>query len=162
MTWDIDYKRKVIQPSDWKQRADFFHEQGNKIATLNGSFDILHAGHLKIIYEASKQADLLIVALNSDASIKKYKSIKRPIIPLEYRLQLVAALEFVNFVTWFDETDPIAFIENFKPHVHVNGQEYGENCIESETVKRYGGIIHLVELKKGLSTSDIILKINTL
>lgn len=162
MSWESEYKRKVIHPNQWKEKTSLFRENGYSIATLNGSFDLLHAGHLKIIYEASQQADILIVGLNSDTSIKQYKSLKRPIITLEYRLQIMAALEFVDYVTWFEETNPIRFLEEIRPNIHVNGQEYGENCIESETVKRYGGTIHIVDLKEGLSTSDIILKINNL
>ena len=112
-----------------------------------------------MIYEASQQADLLIVALNSDASIQKYKSLDRPIISLEYRMQMMAALTFVNYVTWFEETDPRNLLSTIKPDVHVNGAEYGEKCIEAETVKRYGGKIHIAPLIPGLSTTQIISKI---
>lgn len=117
---------------------------------------------MKIIYEASTLADVLIVALNSDSSIRKYKSEKRPIIPLEYRLQMMAALEFVDFVTYFDETDPIKILDVIKPNVHVNGAEYGQNCIEREIVEKNGGRIHIVDLKPGLSTTNIIEKIKSL
>ena len=117
---------------------------------------MLHAGHLHIIYEASKQADCLIVALNSDASIKQYKSPSRPIISLPYRLELMAALEFVSFVTWFEETDPRSLLSCIKPDVHVNGAEYGAQCIEAETVLAYGGRLHIVELIDSLSTTNII------
>src|SRR5437016_340427 len=95
--WSSEHKRKVIHPEALEIVIGKLREEGNTIATLNGSFDLLHAGHLQIIYEASQTADLLIVALNSDASIKKYKSPNRPIIPLEYRIQMMTALEFVNY-----------------------------------------------------------------
>ncbi len=121
----------------------------------------MHAGHLHMIYEASKQADVLIVALNTDDSIRKYKGETRPIVPLTYRLQMMAALSFVDYVTYFSEEDPIRILSLIKPDVHVNGSEYGENCIEAETVKKYGGRMHIVALKKGLSTSEIINKIKT-
>lgn len=130
------------------------------LVTLNGSFDLLHAGHLQIIFEASQLGDLLIVALNTDASIQKYKSPKRPIVPLEYRLQMMAALEFVDYVTWFEETDPRQLLSKIKPNIHVNGAEYGD-CIEGETVRSHGGKVHLVELISGLSTSQLIRKIQT-
>src|SRR5690606_2349043 len=118
----------------------------------NGSFDLLHAGHLQILYTAAQAADVLIVALNSDRSIKEYKSPKRPIITLDYRMQMIAALCWVDYVTYFDETDPIALLTKIKPDIHVNGSEYGENCIEAEIVKRYGGRIEIVPLVPGLST----------
>lgn len=156
----VDFSlRKRIDPSVLEARVKEIKKSGKTIATLNGSFDLLHAGHLHIIYEASLQADVLIVALNTDASIQKYKSPKRPIIPLEYRLQMMTALSFVSYVTWFEETDPIAILGKIKPNVHVNGAEYGENCIEAEVVRKNGGKVHIVSLVPGLSTSQVIKKI---
>jgi rfaE bifunctional protein nucleotidyltransferase chain/domain len=119
----------------------------------------MHAGHLHIIYQARLQADVLFVALNSDASIRAYKSSNRPIIPLTYRLEMMAALEFVDFVTWFEETDPCALLSKIRPDVHVNGVEYGAHCIESDTVRSFGGRMHLVDRIASLSTSSIIEKI---
>lgn len=141
---------------DWANRI---RKEGKTIATLNGSFDLLHAGHLEMIHQASLQADVLIVALNSDSSIQAYKSPNRPIVSLEYRLQMMSALEMVDYVTWFEETDPIALLSKIKPDVHVNGAEYGENCIEADVVRSHGGRIHIVELIPGLSTSRILEKV---
>lgn len=154
------FLRKLILPQNLERAAKEIRSKGKTIATLNGSFDLLHAGHLEILYQASKQADCLIVALNSDASIKQYKSPSRPILALEHRLQMMAALEFVSHVTWFDETDPRNLLEKIKPDVHVNGAEYGENCIEAETVKAHGGRLHLVQLIPGLSTTQILRKLS--
>lgn len=153
------FSQKWIDPSVLEEKTHELKESGKTIATLNGSFDLLHAGHLHMIYEASLQADLLILALNSDSSIQHYKSPLRPIVPLEYRLRMIAALEFVDFVTAFEETDPRVLLSKIKPHVHVNGAEYGANCIESDVVKFHGGRIHIVELIPGLSTSTLIKKI---
>lgn len=157
--WKSAQHRKRVEPADLPALIAKLRKEGKTIATLNGSFDLLHAGHLHMIYEASQQADVLIVALNSDSSIRRYKSIHRPIISLEYRLQMMAALEFVDYVTWFDETDPCKILSIIKPDVHVNGAEYGENCIEAETVKKNGGRLHIVQLVDGLSTSAVIKKI---
>ena len=112
-----------------------------------------------MIYEASLQADVLMVALNSDSSIKRYKGKDRPIIPLQYRLECVSACEFVSYVTWFDEDDPRELLGKICPEVHVNGPEWGENCIEKDIVKKHGGRIHIVNLSYGLSTSKILKKI---
>ena len=142
-----------------EEKISLIKRQNRKIVTLNGSFDLLHAGHLQIIYEASLQGDMLIIALNTDNSIKKYKSLSRPIIPLEYRLQMISALEFVDFVTYFDETTPIKLLDIIKPNIHVNGKEYGKNCIEEAIVKKNGGKLHIVDLIGDLSTSQIIKKI---
>ena len=162
MNWKEACKKKWIAPDQLEQKVAELRKSGKTIATLNGSFDLMHAGHLHIIFEASKVADCLIVALNSDASIQAYKSPLRPIVPLEYRLEMMAALEFVDFVTWFEETNPIKLLEKIHPDVHVNGAEYGENCIEADVVRRHGGRIHIVTLVPGLSTSTLIKRIQDL
>ncbi len=159
MSWEIASQSKIIDPEILPLKIAGLRKEGLKIATLNGSFDLMHAGHLQIIYGASKVADVLIVALNTDRSIQEYKSPLRPIIPLKYRLQMMAALSFVDIVTWFDETNPCSILELIKPDIHVNGAEYGEQCIESETVRKNGGKIHIVQLVPGLSTSSILEKI---
>lgn len=161
-TWLAASQAKIITPDQLEKKVAQLRAQEKKIATLNGSFDLMHAGHLHMIYEASQVADILILALNSDQSIKQYKSPARPIIPLEYRLQMMAAIEFVDYVTWFDETDPRKLLSIIKPDVHVNGAEYGENCIEADVVKQYGGKVHIVDLVQGLSTTQIIKKIKSL
>ncbi len=130
-----------------------------RLATLNGSFDLLHAGHLQILYEASQQADHLLVALNSDLSIQSYKGPDRPLIPLEYRLQMVAMLSCVDTVTWFDETDPRHFLSIIQPEVHVNGAEYTTSCIEADTITHFGGELYLVDRIPGLSTTNLLKKI---
>lgn len=157
--WSEAYLKKRVEPKDLCRWAEAIRKEGKTIATLNGSFDLLHAGHLEILFAASQVADVLIVALNSDASIKAYKSPERPLIPLEYRLRLIAALEFVDFVTWFDETDPRALLSQIKPDVHVNGAEYGANCLEANVVREQGGRVEIVDLVPGLSTSEIIKKV---
>lgn len=159
--WSKECHAKYIPPSQLEKSISKLRQEGKTLATLNGSFDLLHAGHLQIIFEASQQADVLIVALNTDASIQKYKSPFRPIIPLEYRLQMMSALGFVDYVTWFDETDPRQLLEIIKPDVHVNGSEYGLNCIEADVVKAHGGKIHIVSLVPGLSTTQILQKISS-
>ncbi len=160
--WSSHYKNKLIHPNDLLAKRAEWRLQQKTIATLNGSFDLLHAGHLHILHEASLMADFLIVALNTDRSIQTYKSPLRPIISLEWRLQLIAALACVAYVTWFDEVDPRKILEIIQPNVHVNGADYGENCIEALTVKSHGGKIHLVSLLPGLSTTQIITKIRSL
>jgi len=157
--FDDYFGHKWIDPKEIESKVGTLKTNGQTIATLNGSFDLLHAGHLHMIYQASLQADVLIVALNSDVSIQKYKSPKRPIISLPYRLKMMAAIDFVDYVTSFEETDPCLLLQKIKPQVHVNGPEYGLDCIEAEVVWSNGGRLHIVELLPGLSTSNIIQKI---
>ena len=160
--WETEYKKKLIEPQELENRIKKIRSEKKTIVSLNGSFDLLHAGHLKIIYTASTLADVLIVALNTDSSIKEYKSKNRPIIPLEYRMQVMAALGFVSYVTYFEDTTPIKILDIIKPDIHVNGSEYGKNCIEKEVVEKNGGKIFIVDLKPSLSTSNIITKIKSL
>ena len=160
--WSNSYKDKVIEPSELANKVSELRQSGCTIVTLNGSFDLLHAGHLHMIYEAAQLGHVLIAALNTDSSIRQYKSVHRPIIPLEYRLQMMAALAFVSYVTWFDEVDPRTILGIIKPDIHVNGAEYGLNCIESDTVCANGGKVHIVSLVPGLSTSEIVKTISNL
>ena len=152
-------QKKLVDPLELEKKIAELRARGLSIATLNGSFDLLHAGHLYIIQQASLQADKLFLCLNSDASIQRYKSPKRPIITLQHRLEMVAALEFVDYVTWFEETDPIAILSLIRPDVHVNGAEYGPECIEAATVRSFGGKVHLVDRIPGLATSELIQKV---
>ena len=111
---------------------------------------------MHILNEARQQGDVLIVALNSDASVRSYKGPARPIVPERRRAEMLLALRMVDYVHIFDEADPIAFLKEVRPDVHVNGSEYGENCIESETVRLGGGTLHIVQRIPGLSTSGIV------
>ena len=161
MEWKECSQQKVIAPDELEAHVLNWRSKGKTIATLNGSFDLLHAGHLYMIYEASKTADILLLALNSDQSIKGYKGKDRPIISLPYRIEMVTGLTYVDYVTWFDEANPCALIEKVRPDVHVNGVEYGNKCVEADVVEKIGGRLHLVERIANLATSDIIERITT-
>jgi D-beta-D-heptose 7-phosphate kinase/D-beta-D-heptose 1-phosphate adenosyltransferase len=130
--------------------------RGLRIATINGAFDLLHAGHLHILHEAKRHGDVLIVGLNSDASIRAQKQAGRPFVGEADRAKLLLALRDVDYVHIFDELTPIAFLELIKPDVHVNGSEYGENCIEAPTVLAGGGRIQIIQRLAGLSTSGVV------
>ncbi len=161
-SWQKESQKKIIDPKDLEKTISMIHSKGHTIATLNGSFDLLHAGHLYMLFEASKVADILLLAVNSDASVRSYKGESRPIISLPYRMEMLSALSFVDYITWFDEETPCALLEKIRPDVHVNGEEYGENCIEAEIVKKCGGKLHLVDRIPSLSTSAVIKKIEDL
>ncbi|MFN0065100.1 MAG: adenylyltransferase/cytidyltransferase family protein [Chlamydiales bacterium] len=158
-SWQREAQKKFIPPEKLEGCIQHLRAQGKTIASLNGSFDLLHAGHLYMIFEASKVADILLIAVNSDASVKKYKGTTRPIISLPQRLEMLAALSFVDYLTWFDEEDPRSILQVIRPDIHVNGEEYGKDCIEADVVKRVGGKLHLVNRIPGLATSEVIEKI---
>ena len=130
--------------------------QGKRIVTLNGSFDVMHTGHLHILKEAKRQGDVLIVGVNSDASVRSYKGPGRPINSEQQRAEMLLANRYVDYVHVFDETVPMAFIEAARPDVHVNGAEYGDECVEAPTVRRLGARLHLVPRLPGLSTTELL------
>lgn len=136
-----------------------FKNQGKKIVTYNGSFDILHVGHILSIQEAKTQGDILIVLLNSDSSVKLYKGPNRPILPESERVDMIAALTAVDYVTIFDEINPKEILNVIKPDIHCNGSDWGKNCIEREIVEKNGGEIHVLTWHKTYSTTNIIRKI---
>ncbi len=136
--------------------------RGKRLVTVNGSFDVLHGGHLHILSEARRQGDVLIVGLNSDASVKRYKGPSRPLMPEAQRAEMLLALRVVDYVHVFDESDPIAFLAEINPDVHVNGAEYGEACVERDVVLRGGGRLHLVDRVPNLSTTDFVARLRQL
>ncbi|MAG52581.1 MAG: D-glycero-beta-D-manno-heptose 1-phosphate adenylyltransferase [Nanoarchaeota archaeon] len=130
-----------------------------KVVTTNGAFDILHSGHVFSLKKAKSYGDILIVCLNSDSSIKKYKSLNRPIIPQKDRAELLVALEIVDYVVIFNETDPREILKIIKPNFHVKSKS-GFKGIEKDVVEKNGGKIVLIDdTKEGYSTTKIIEKI---
>jgi rfaE bifunctional protein nucleotidyltransferase chain/domain len=155
-------KGKIKTAEEIGKIVEGLKKNGKKIVTCNGSFDILHIGHMKFLEEAKRQGDILVVGLNSDSSVKSYKGEKRPINTEENRAFALAALEIVDYVVIFSEKDPRKLLEAIKPDVHVNGEEYGKDCVEAETVKKNGGRIQIVKNFGGFSTTEMIKKIKEL
>jgi D-beta-D-heptose 7-phosphate kinase / D-beta-D-heptose 1-phosphate adenosyltransferase len=156
---DADFEPRIVTRDELRPLVARLRSAGKRIVTINGSFDLLHAGHLHIIKEAKQQGDVLIVGLNSDASVRMYKGAARPVVPEAERAQMLLALRYVDYVHIFGESVPMPFIEVIRPDVHVNGAEYGENCVEAEVVRNVGARLHLVERIDGLSTSAILQKL---
>jgi D-beta-D-heptose 7-phosphate kinase / D-beta-D-heptose 1-phosphate adenosyltransferase len=150
---------RLVERERLSALSTLLRSQGKRLVTLNGSFDLLHAGHLHILEEARRQGDVLIVGVNSDASVRRYKSADRPLIPQGDRARMLLALRCVDYVHVFDEDEPMAFLEEVRPDVHVNGSDYGADCVEAPVVRKHGGVIHIVEKVPGLSTSAIVEKI---
>ncbi len=130
---------------------------GKKVVLTNGCFDLLHRGHLHLLREAKKQGDLLVVALNSDSSVKTIKGADRPVLPESERAELIAALEMVNYVTAFDEADPYKLIKELEPDVLVKGGDWPKNeIVGADIVEEHGGRVAVVPYLKGYSTTQII------
>jgi len=132
---------------------------GQRVAFTNGCFDILHAGHVQYLQEARSQGDLLVVGLNSDASVRGLKGAGRPVNPVEARAFVLAGLEAVNFVTVFDEPTPLELIHSLRPDVLVKGADYTrEEVVGADFVESYGGRVHLAGLRAGFSTTRLLQK----
>ena len=114
-------------------------KKGKKIVTTNGAFDLFHYGHVLALKFAKSHGDVLIVGVNSDASIRKYKSEERPIIPESERIGIVAAIGYVDYAVLFYEKDPTDFLRLVKPDCHVKGAEYEGRIVEKEFVEENGG-----------------------
>src|SRR3989338_2513043 len=147
---------KIVERKKLSSMVRKYREKGEKIVTLNGTFDILHKGHEKMLTEAKEQGDILIVAVNSDESVKGNKGPARPLNNERARALMIANFDYVDCVTIFPEKTPIELLEIIRPDVHVNGSEYGSECIEAQTVGKYGGRIHIVRLLPGYSSTKII------
>lgn len=134
-----------------------------KIVFTNGCFDILHRGHLEYLQAASDMGDILIVGLNSDASVKALKGDDRPLIHQDDRAMALASLAFVDAVILFDEDTPMELIHRTNPHVLVKGGDYTEaTVVGAEWVKSKGGRVEIIPFKEGYSTSALIQKIQSL
>lgn len=153
---------KIVSWDTLKRRVEDLHAQGKKAAITNGCFDILHVGHIRYLREAKKQGDILILALNSDKSVRAIKGAKRPIVPQEERADLLAALESVDYVTIFEESTPAALIDYIQPDVLVKGGDWQEEQLAGrETIKNRGGHIAIIPSVPGASTTNIIDKIKS-
>ncbi len=133
---------------------------GKKVVFTNGCFDILHPGHLHVLREAKALGDLLIVAVNTDGSVKRIKGPSRPVVTEAARAELIAALEMVDYVTLFDEPDPCGVIMAIHPDVLVKGGDWGRSeVVGADIVERNGGRVAVIPYLKGFSTTDIIERI---
>ena len=152
---------KIKTYSEIKKIAEELRKEGRKIVTTNGSFDILHYAHVNLLENARKEGDNLVVLLNSDDSIKKFKGEIRPIIPENERARMLAALESVSYVVVFSEDKPIDILKIIKPHIHVKGGSFIEERIreEKELLESWGGEFKNYELEEGFSTTNVINKI---
>ena len=132
-------------------------EQGKKVVTTNGCFDVLHVGHLRYLQSAKQLGDILIVAINSDESVRAIKGEKRPLVPEDERAELLAGLECVDYVMIFPELDPKQFLTELRPNIHVKGGDYSlDRVIERETVESIGAKLHLLPGAEGKSTTNLI------
>ncbi len=153
---------KIYDREELKIELAALRNKGRKIVFTNGCFDILHVGHVRYLHAARQIGDVLVLALNSDSSVRSIKGPKRPLISEQERAVVVAALESVDYVTIFSETTPLALIEYLRPDVLVKGGDWGEDqVVGREEVAKWGGTVVIIPAIKGASTTNIVEKINS-
>jgi rfaE bifunctional protein nucleotidyltransferase chain/domain len=151
---------KILDRKILKDKLEALRKEGKKIAFTNGCFDILHVGHVRYLKEAKKTADILVLALNSDASVRAIKGIKRPLVSGEERAEVLAALEYIDFVTIFDELTPLELICYLKPDVLIKGGDWPEDkVVGRDEIKKWGGHVTIIPEVAGKSTTNIVDKI---
>lgn len=151
---------KILSREQLKSEIDRLRKGGKKISFTNGCFDILHVGHVRYLRDARRTGDVLILALNSDASVRAIKGEKRPLVPEDERADVVASLEAVDFVTLFDELTPLELIECLRPDVIVKGGDWAEeDVVGRDSVRKWGGKVVIIPETEGASTTNIVEKI---
>jgi len=147
----------IVSRAELIDRVTQDRARGLTIAFANGGFDLLHVGHVRYLDGARREADRLIVAINSDASVRGLKGSSRPVLPEADRAELVAALRAVNYVVIFSEPTVTPLLELLRPDVHCKGTDYTVDTVpERETVRAYGGRIAIVGDPKDHSTTDLL------
>ena len=151
---------KVLDRAELAVRAKSWRAEGKRVVFTNGCFDLLHAGHLSLLHQAAHLGDLLVVAINSDESVRLLKGRERPILPAVERAALLSALACVDAVTIYDEPTPMEVLHIVRPCVLVKGQDYKlEDVVGRELVESVGGRVVLVPLIASRSTSALIERI---
>lgn len=155
---------KVLNLVNLKEIVKDLKLDHKKIIFTNGCFDILHVAHIRILNKAKSFGDFLIVGVNTDESVKRFKGNNRPINNQEDRVEILSNLCAVDYVVLFNEDDPCKLINELKPHVHVKGGDYNpndySNMPEAEVVHNYGGVVRIFPTIEGNSTTRIIKKLD--
>ena len=131
--------------------------KGKRIVFTNGCFDLLHIGHIRYLEKARTLGDILVVGVNSDSSVRKLKGPKRPVLPVKERAEILSGLGCVDYITIFDELDPLRLVTSLQPNVLVKGGDWTKKqTVGREVVERSGGEVVIIPFIKGASTSNLV------
>jgi D-beta-D-heptose 7-phosphate kinase/D-beta-D-heptose 1-phosphate adenosyltransferase len=156
----MDIQSKIMDSQALADRLEDLRSAGKRVVFTNGCFDILHIGHVRYLSAAKNEGDFLVVGLNSDQSVRLIKGKRRPIVQQDLRLEIIASLQVVDYVTLFDEPDPLKLIQLLKPTILVKGADWSaDEIIGADFVKSSGGRVVRVSLVQEASTSGIIERI---
>lgn len=152
--------QKIFSEEQLTEKLTRLRRQGKRLVFTNGCFDLIHSGHVYTLAQAKTFGDILVVGVNADASVKRLKGDKRPILDQANRLTLLAALEVVDYVTTFEEDTPLALIRRLQPHILVKGGDWQpEAIVGKEVVEHIGGRVVAVRHQDGFSTTNLIERI---
>ena len=155
-----EIENKILSNDSLSKTIDLLRKYDKKVVFTNGCFDLLHPGHLKLLKKAKSFADVLIVGINSDSSVRVLKGEGRPVVNQEDRLVILSCLKIVDFVIIFEEETPLNLIKCISPSVLVKGGDYKlSEIVGGEHVIKNGGKVKIVKLKEGYSTSKFLKKI---
>lgn len=150
---------KIFSPQDLATQIKLWRQQNLQVVFTNGCFDILHLGHIDYLEKARQLGDKLVVGLNTDASVRQLKGESRPINNEYARSRMLAALEFVDAVTFFGTTTPLELIQLLLPNILVKGSDYTvENIVGADVVIANGGQVKTIDLVAGYSTTGLVQK----
>jgi len=150
-------KEKIKERGNLREMIEDLRAKGKRIIFTNGCFDLLHIGHIRYLEEAKTLGDILVVGVNSDRSIRSLKGPKRPILPEEERAEILSGLGCVDYITIFDEPDPLELISSLQPHVLVKGGDWTkETTVGRGVVEQSGGEVVIIPFIQGASTSNLI------
>jgi len=151
---------KILTEPELKRALATERAEGKQIAFANGCFDVLHVGHVRYLRDAAKEADVLVVGVNGDESVRELKGEGRPAMPELERAEIIAAIDGVDYVTIFHDRSPARLLAEIKPDVQCKGTDYTADSVpEAEVVKRYGGRVAIVGDPKDHSTTAILEKL---
>jgi rfaE bifunctional protein nucleotidyltransferase chain/domain len=150
-------KTKILDRNELERKLAFWRFKTCRIVFTNGCFDILHQGHIEYLAQARDKGDILVVGLNTDASVRRLKGFGRPVNPQEARAMVLVSLSFVDAVVLFDEDTPYELIKIVQPDVLIKGADYKpESIVGYDIVTAKGGTVETIDLVEGFSTTKII------
>ena len=148
---------KILTHGPLARRLDALHRQGKHIVFTNGCFDLIHPGHVRYLRAAKRLGDVLVVGLNSDASVRRLKGPRRPLVSVRDRCEVMAALEMVDYVTVFGEDTPYKLIKQVRPDVLVKGGDWKpEQIVGADIVRARGGTVRSLRFAPGYSTTRLV------
>jgi D-beta-D-heptose 7-phosphate kinase/D-beta-D-heptose 1-phosphate adenosyltransferase len=152
--------KKMLSPAALRRRLGALQRQGKRIVFTNGCFDLIHPGHVRCLRAAKRLGDVLVVALNSDASVRRLKGAARPLVPQRDRCEVMAALEMVDYVTVFGDDTPQRLIARLQPDVLAKGGDWAlDHIAGADVVRARGGSVRSLPFARGYSTTRLAARI---